>query len=187
MLFTSQASWPSRRLAKDKLRVSIADQMRGKFCWQCSRYLGSMLSFDFGEKVLIPSMRRGEIEQGEATLGIRDCYWKLSNGSLPVTDSESINDENAVELLSCIKGAELNDLIVPELGFLNLMFSNDLILSLDTTNRYATRDHIAEFVFPDGRIYDVTPRGHFYLSDQVSSVRFESWTGRLLELAIPTT
>jgi hypothetical protein len=173
MQLTIQAPWTNRRIAENELRAEITGQMRGKHCWQCGKYSGSMLFFDFGGKVSIPSMRRGQIEQGEATLGIRDGYWQLLNGSLTVTDSELIDDENAVELLSCIQGAQLYDLVTPTPGFLNLVLSNNLTLSLDTTNRYATSDHIAEFVLPDGRIYDVTPRGHFYLSDKVSTVRFE--------------
>ncbi|MDP2367209.1 hypothetical protein [Rhodoferax sp.] len=171
MLLTSRALWPRRRLARDEVRAEILNQMRTLPCWQCGKYLGSMLVFDFGEKVIVPGMRGRQIAQGEATLGVRDCYWKLAQGRQTIADSNSIDDESAADLLLCVQGAEICDLVVSKPDFIDLKFSNNVTLSLDTTNRNETQDCIAEFVVPDGRIYEVTRRGHYYLSGQVSTVR----------------
>ncbi|MET3109437.1 hypothetical protein AAKU67_003974 [Oxalobacteraceae bacterium GrIS 2.11] len=172
MALTSQAPWPSRRLTRDEMRAALVEQVSNRACWRCGKYLGSMLYFDFGGKVEIPSMRQGVISQGEAILGVRDCYWSLLSKNQLVIDSDSISDDNAIENLRCLQGTFLCDFLVPEPGHVNFVFSGGVVLSLDTTNRYATRDNIAEYVAPDGRIYTITPQGHFYLSDEVSKIRF---------------
>lgn len=172
MALTNQAPWRRRRLSKDEFRTVIVNQVSSKACWRCSKYLGSMLTFDFGGKVSIPSFRGGVIEAGETTLGIRDCYWKLLKNGHIITDSDSITDETAAELLACMRGAKLCDFVVSESGYADFLFSNNMTLSLDTTNRYDTQDHIAHLTTSDGRIYEVTPRGYVYLSDKVSVARF---------------
>jgi hypothetical protein len=151
----------------------LLNQMDGKICWRVGKYLGSMLYFDFGEKILVPNKLRGtNVEQGEAIFGVRNCYWTLRSGGHLVADSDSIDDESAVKSLPCIQGKQIVDLLASTLGFINVVFSDGVVLSLDSTNRYGTDGPIAEFVMPDGRIFNVTPRGHFYLLDQISSVRF---------------
>lgn len=170
------APWANRRLTKNEMRNTLIAKLANKPCWQCGKYLGSMLYFDFGLKVVIPSSRQGSITQGEATLGIRDCYWKFLYKGAQIVDSDSINDENATKKLSSLLDVILCDFTVSEPGFVSLHFSNDVVLSLDVTNRYATEDLIAEIITPDGFIYTITPRGHFYLSDEVSKIRFSQNT-----------
>jgi hypothetical protein len=136
--------------------------------------MGSMLFFDFGEKVLIPSFRGGMLEAGEATVGIRDCYWELRSGSQVVTTSDLISDANATKFVEQFRSAKLIDVGTSNRNrkTFNLHFSCGLVLTLDLTNSYATQDPIVEFVTSDGRIYEVTPKGQFFLADRVSKVRF---------------
>ena len=172
MAHTRQAPWPSQRLSEEEMRTAILNQVLDKACWRGAKYLGSMLYFDLGGKIEIPSVRQGVIVQGEAMLGIRDCYWTLLHNKQVITDSDSIGDEDALEKLGCVQQTFLCDFVVPEPGLVNFVFTGHVVFSLDTTNRYTTQDDIAEFVAPDGKIYTITPMGDFYLSDEVSTIRF---------------
>jgi hypothetical protein len=172
MAFTTEAPWPSQQLTESAMRQAILDQITEKACWRVGKYLGSMLYLDFGGEIQIPSMRQGMIRQGEAMLGIRDCYWGLSSQAEVIVDSETISDDNASEKLKGIEGMLLRDFIVHEAIAVDFVFSNNVVLSLDTTNRYVTDDDIAEFTAPDGRIYTIKPDGKLYLSDEVSKARF---------------
>ena len=171
MQLTSKAAWPSRRLTKNEFRDALVVAMKGRDCWRVGKYLGSMLYFDFGARIMVPSRRSGPTEQGEAILGIRDCYWMLYKNRQLITDSDLIEDESANQKLDCLNGVHLFDFEVLKNGEISFIFSNHLALNVDTTNRYATQDCIAEMIAPDGRIYTITPRGHFYLSDEISNYR----------------
>lgn len=172
MAFTTDAPWPSQHLTESEMRHAILDQITDKACWRVGKYVGSMLYMDFGGEVQISTVRQGLVRQGEAMLGIRDCFWTLSDEGQMIVDSEAISDENASEKLKCIEGALLHDFAVHESVAVDFVFSNNVVLSLDTTNRYATDDDIAEFVAPDGRIYTIRPDGMLFLSDEVSKTRF---------------
>ncbi|MFL9923498.1 hypothetical protein PQR62_04425 [Herbaspirillum lusitanum] len=172
MVFTTLAPWRRQQLSERGMRQAILDHVADKVCWRIGKYLGSMLYMDFGGEVQITNVRKGLIRQGEAMLGIRDCFWSLSSEAQVIVDSESISDENASEKLSCIEGAYLRDFAVHESVAVDFIFSSNVVLSLNTTNRYATDDDIAEFVAPDGRIYIIRPDGILFLSDEVSKIRF---------------
>lgn len=172
MAFTVQAPWSSRELSQTAMQQAILGQVADKTCWRIEKYLGSMLYLDFGGEIAVPTVRQGTILQGEAMLGIRDCYWNLFRDGQTIVDSESISDDNACEKLSCIKGVRLSDFAVHEGLTVDFIFSNNVVLSLDTTNKYSTDSDIAELVMPDGKIYIIRPDGRLFLSDEVSKARF---------------
>jgi hypothetical protein len=172
MSLTDQAPWAARRIGGEEMRAVLIDNMAGKQCWRWGKYLGSMLFFDFGKRIVIPSVRRGVIEAGEATLGVRDCYWELCESDSVITDSVSVDDETMQKLEDIMIEAELVDLAVDKgRDSVNLLFSNSIVLKLDTSNRNKTADYIAEFTLPSGKIYSITPKGNFILLGRVSTPR----------------
>jgi hypothetical protein len=175
MSLTNQAPWAARRIGVGEMRAVLIDNMAGKQCWRWGKYLGSMLFFDFGKRIVIPSVRGGVIEAGEATLGIRDCYWEFCEGDSIITDSVSVDDETMQKLEDIMLEAELIDLASDKRQeSLNLLFSNSIELKLDTSNKNKTGDYIAEFTLPRGEIYSITPKGNFILSGRVSTPRATS-------------
>jgi hypothetical protein len=171
MTFTTEAPWRGRELSESEMRQVMLDQISDKVCWRVGKYLGSMLYMDFGGVIQTRTVRR-TILLGEATLGIRDCFWILADGGRVIVDSESITDENVAEKLKCLEGVFLRNLVVRESNTVDLVFSNYVVLSLDTSNKYDAEDDIAEFVAPNGRIYTIRPDGSFFLSDEVDTARF---------------
>lgn len=171
MTRTAKASWPSQQLNESEMRQAILDQITEMACWRVGKYLGSMLYMDFGGEVLSRSIFGDLIILGEATLGIRDCYWRLSNQAEVIVTSETISDDNASEKLKYIEGMYLRDFVVREVE-VDFVFSNNLVLSLDTRNRNEADSRIAEFTAPDGKIYYIEPDGRLYLDDVVSMDRF---------------
>lgn len=172
MAFTQKAPWSSKQLTSSAMRRAVVDSVAGKSCWRVEKYLGSMLYMDFGGVLQVPSIRKGIIPQGEAMLGVRDCYWTLSRQQNLIVNSEIISDENALERLSCLNRTFLCDFVLHEGATADFVFSNNVVLSLDTTNKNLTEDDIAEFVAPDGRIYAIRPNGQLFLTDFVSKARF---------------
>ncbi|MBP7580997.1 MAG: hypothetical protein KA757_08320 [Vogesella sp.] len=173
MAFTTKAPWLERELSESEMRQVMLDQISDKVCWQVGKYLGSMLYMDFGGIIQIrPGVSKRAIQVGEAMLGIRDCFWRLADGSRVIVDSESITDDNAAEKLKYLEGVFLRNFLVRESNMVDLVFSNHVVLSLDTSNQYEAEDHIAEFVAPNGRIYTIGPGGAFSLSDEVDTARF---------------
>lgn len=103
---------------------------------------------------------------------MRDCYWELRKGDQLVIDSDVISDENSIEVLEIFNGQVLQSVRVDP-GWICLCFSDDVILKLDTTNKHCTNINISELVMKkNGCIFTISPRGYFYLSDEVSIVRF---------------
>lgn len=177
MSLTDQAPWAARRIGREGMRAVIIDNMAGKKCWRWGKYLGSMLFFDFGKRIVIPSVRGGVIEAGEATLGIRDCYWELCENDSVITDSVSVDDDAMRKLEGIMIDAELIDLAKDKKhNSMHLLFSNLIVLKLDTSNQNKTGDYIAELTLPCGKIYSITPKGNFILSARVSAPRAASFT-----------
>lgn len=173
MAFTTEAPWLRRELSESEMRQVMLDSISDKACWQVGKYLGSMLYMDFGGIIQIrPVVSKRAIQAGEARLGIRDCFWRLADGGRVIVDSESITDDNAAEKLKYLEGVFLRNFLVRESNMVDLVFSNHVVLSLDTSNMYETEDNIAEFVAPNGRIYTIGPNGAFFLSDEVDTARF---------------
>ena len=171
MAFTTEAPWLGRELSESEMRQVMLDQISDKVCWRVGKYLGSMLYMDFGGVIQTRTVRR-TILVGEATLGIRDCFWILADGGRVIVDSESITDDNAAEKLKCLEGVFLCNFVVRESNMMDLVFSNNVVLSLDASNKYEAEDDIAEFVAPNGRIYTIRPDCVFFLAGEVDTARF---------------
>lgn len=144
------------------LRATIVDQLQGKCCWQAGKYLGSMLYFDFGQRIQVQGRNQRVVERGEASLGIRDCHWNFGDGVHVLADSDTVTDASAARLLAQIQGASLIQIAPGTADGMCFVFSNGWVLALDISNRYGTADDIAEIALPDGSVCGVTPQGDLH-------------------------
>lgn len=172
MPFTKKAPWSEKIMSDQSMRFSILESTREKKCWQVKNYFGSMLHMDFGKRISLPGVREKNIIQGEAILGIRDCFWSLYFGKKFIIDSDSIDEVNAERALKVLIDKNLVDISRSSNLTMDFIFSHDISLSIDITNRYNADDDIAEFIAPDGKIYAIQSNGTSILQDEVSVVRF---------------
>jgi hypothetical protein len=101
---TTHAPWPIKRLGAKDLRCVLIEQFSDRPCWRAVNHVGSMLYFDFGNAIKLPSKRYGELEQGECTLSVRDCFWMVRIGGQTIIDSETVSSENAAGALAVFQG-----------------------------------------------------------------------------------
>ncbi len=172
MPFTKKAPWSEKVMSDQAMRLSILESIREKKCWHVENYLGSMLHMDFGNRISLPSARGNNIIQGEAILGIRDCFWSLSVSKEIIINSDSIDEINAQGVMSILVGKNLIDIDRGSDLTVDFIFSDDIFLSVDTTNKYNASDDIVEFIAPDGKIYSIQSNGASILQDEVSVIRF---------------
>ncbi len=158
--------WPVAMLDA-LIKVEQSDQP----CWRVGKYLGSMLTFDFGGRVPTRTMRGSTVDLGTSTIGVRDVWWRASGAGLEPFDSDDVAEGRAEwrRLEESAKGACLSGLEREEEGLV-LVFSNRLRLELDTTNVYGEEADAAVWVLQlsGGPWFDVTPNGRILLNREAS-------------------
>jgi hypothetical protein len=171
MRHLKQSNWARRRIGEHEINNVLSDDWLGLKCWRVGKYLGSMLYMDFGARISVPA-RNSVVEAGEATLGIRDCYWTILNYGKEVIDSDTVDESWIPQLSTVFVGSELSRVALSASSQeVVLSFSAHCEIRVDASNRYGTTEAILEFVSPNGHIHQVEPSGDIVLSDQVSAAR----------------
>ena len=134
------------------LLAQVLNQLPSGKCWGGNLYLGSMILFDFGERLLL-TRPRGSVYVGSTSLSIRNVYWefRLRNELIETAqtvDSQSFSRSVLPHFLGqSIEGADPN----AQPGFIRFLLSNSIHLDLDTTGKWPTEDVLAELTLKDGR------------------------------------
>ena len=150
------------RVSPTALNALIQVEQRLEPCWRVRKYLGSMLTFDFGAR-LIGQGRRGPYEIGSSTLGVRNCQWTFDSPTAS-TDSELAGGHTGELLTRALDGAHLSSCERRQMR-LAFGFSNAASLSLDLTNLYGNEpgDPLASIQLSGGAYFELKPDGRFEL------------------------
>jgi hypothetical protein len=120
-------------------------------CWGVKLYLGSMVLFDFGGRLLV-TRSRGSVYVGTTSLSIQNAYWEFTQGNqqiLTATDVSAHSFDAMVAPLIIQQSIHSIDVNLGR-GILQFEFTNKLSLELDFTGRWPTEDLIAELTMSDG-------------------------------------
>lgn len=168
------------------LSVSELNQLSMAFqplrCWRFGKYLGSMLTLDFGDTIEVATQDQTSIEEGSLKIGIRNVLWVAKDGGRTIVDAERVNDDLfAAELALRPIGAALSTITsAGDDRWIAFSFSNGFVLSVDATNAWKTQSDLLEMTFPDGRIVVVDEDGAIELLDEVEPIRSGRWRARLV-------
>jgi hypothetical protein len=172
-----KAYWERKILSEQEMNNIISNNTHGQLCWRVIKYLGSMLVFDFGGKILSKLRSGNLVELGTSILSVHDCYWEIYRHNTIITDSDSIDDEIAKNLTKIFIDSELKYIAVNnKKNTIDWFFSNEIILSTDIINKYESSNDCGEveLTIPDGRIYKISLNGIIYLSEYISSTHLKS-------------
>lgn len=140
-------------------------------CWRVKKYLGSMLTFDFGDRLAMTSLRGEPFEIGSSTIGVRDVWWRASGPGLEALDSNELHEQTQGwrRLDAALQGAALAS-CVREGPDVVLGFSNGVRFQLDTTNIYEEEADAAVAVLrlSGGACFDLMPDGRFIVNLELS-------------------
>ena len=157
------------RFAREALPVSAVDKlirysMHERPCWRVTRVLGSMLVFDFGERLQKATRRGDAIEVGADQLSVRNVHWRASGGVLKPVTSDHLDGDNMAHICRAFSGARLEGCELSGPRFL-LRFSRGLKISLDMTNRYDVEsdEELFELRTSSGLSLSLTPGEGFNL------------------------
>jgi hypothetical protein len=146
-------------------------------CWQFRKYLGSMLTLDFGDEINIRPAEPTPLEVGVFLIGIRNVYWQATNGEGVIADAESVDDRIFAERLAMLPvGAALTELkAVDGNRWIVFQFDNGFALKVDRTNIWRTDMIMFEITLPDGRIACLNELAQLELTDEIEPLRAERW------------
>lgn len=150
-------------------------------CWRFGRYLGSMLTLDFGEQLNVKTHDSTIVAEGGLMIGIRNVLWVAIDGERTITTADEVDDAIFVDKLERRPiGATLEVIESTADGrWIEFRFDNGFALKLDTTNRWKTESDIFEITLPDGRIVVQDEEGTIEVLDETEPIRAEWWRARL--------
>ena len=168
-----------------RITVSQLNELLSSFqpirCWRFGRYLGSMLTFDFGAQLVIKTHDLMAAAEGCLVIGVRNVLWAAEDGGRTITSAEDVDDAIfANDLAWRPIGAALN-LIESTAGglWISFRFDNGFALKVDATNTWKTESDIFEITLPDGRIVVLGHEGALELLDEIEPIRAEQWRASL--------
>lgn len=125
----------ARECPPDIVDALIQVEQRDQGCWRLKKYLGSMLTFDFGGRRPVRTLRGTEVELGSSTMSVRDVYWSFQTPGGSSVDSDSVSDEDVRDLDQRLLAATLTGFARDDEDYV-LRFSNGIELRIDRTNVY---------------------------------------------------
>ena len=162
---------PERRSEPKLVTVPMANKlinilMQDRPCWRVTRVLGSMLVFDFGDRIDAVTKRGNLIQVGSEQLSIRNVHWLASSGRLRRWTSDTLDGPRMDEMCREFSGSYLKG-CHRKGQRLSLVFSHGLKISLDLTNRYGVEsaEEIAEFRLKGSLALSLSPGGAFTLRE----------------------
>lgn len=150
-------------------------------CWRFGRYLGSMLTLDFGEQIELRTIDSATVAEGELMIGIRNVFWVAIDGERTVANADDVDDVVFVnDLQQRPIGAALQAIESTEDSrWIVFRFDNDFALKVDAINTWKTEADVFEITLPDGRIVVLDEEGAIEVLDETELTRAERWRARL--------
>jgi len=151
-------------------------------CWRFGKYLGSMLTLDFGSQIGVETHDSTVVAEGELLIGIRNVFWSAADGDHKLTTAEKVTDEVfETQLVPLAVGASLASISSTQDGRqIIFSFDNGLRLIVDSTNMWQSGGDLFEIKLPDGRIIVLDEEGAIEVLDEVEPLRAELWQSRLI-------
>lgn len=150
-------------------------------CWRFGRYLGSMLTLDFGDQIDVETHDSTTVAEGGLMIGVRNVLWVAIDGERTITTAEDVDDVVfANDLERRPIGAALQLVENTADGrWIAFRFDNGFALKVDAANMWKTESDIFEITLPDGRIVVRDEEGAIEVLDEIEPVRAERWRARL--------
>jgi hypothetical protein len=148
------------------LLAQVLNELPSGKCWGGNLYLGSMIVFDFGERLQL-TRSRSSVYVGSTSLSIRNVYWEFRLRNERIETAQTVNSQSFSRsvlphfLGQSIEGADPN----AQPGFIRFSLSNSIHLDLDITGRWPTEDVLAELTLKDGRFIKCLRDGYFMDGD----------------------
>lgn len=151
-------------------------------CWRFGKYLGSMLTLDFGSQIGVKTHDSTVVAEGELLIGIRNVFWSAADGDHKLTTAEDVNDEVfETRLVPLVVGASLASISSTQDGRqIIFSFDNGFMLTVDSTNMWHSGGDLFEIKVPDGRIIVLDEGGTIEVLDEVEQLRAELWHSRFI-------
>lgn len=152
-------------------------------CWRFGRYLGSMLTLDFGRQIDVETHDSTVVAEGELLIGIRNVFWKaFADDGRTLTSADEVDDELfKIDLVPLAVGASIVSVSSTHDGrWINFRFDNGFTLAIDTTNMWQSGGDLFEIKIPDGRIVVLDEEGVLQILEEVEPLRAERWQSRLI-------
>ncbi len=151
-------------------------------CWRFGKYLGSMLTLDFGDQIDVTTHDSTTVQEGALKIGIRNVFWAATDRERAIADAKNIDDKTfSAQVSQRPIGAALSGISSADNGrWITFGFDNGFALNVDTTNTWKTQSDIFEIMFPDGRIVVLDKDGAFEALDEIEPTRAERWRARLI-------
>lgn len=153
-----------------KISALVAIEQQAERCWRVNRYLGSMLTFDFGERVSQQSRRGGALELGSSRLGVRDCAW-LAEAAGRAWTSDEADETTAEALTEAFQGAAMTG-CDRRRRWLSFHFTSGARLHLDLTTRYEAEadEFVASLALSGGAYFEMLPDGAWEMAPSEDAV-----------------
>ena len=151
-------------------------------CWRFGKYLGSMLTLDFGRQIDVKTHDSTMVAEGELVIGIRNVFWWAGDGDHKLMTAEEVNDGVfETRLVPLVVGASLASVSSTQDGRqIIFSFDNGFMLAIDSTNLWHSGGDLFEIKVPDGRIIVLDDEGAIEVLDEVEPLRAELWQSRLI-------
>lgn len=150
-------------------------------CWRFGRYLGSMLTLDFGDQIGVQTHDSTTVAEGCLMIGLRNVLWVAVDGERTITTAEDVDDivfANDLERRPIGAALQLVENTVDG-RWIAFRFDNSFALKVDAANMWKTQSDIFEITLPDGRIVVRDEEGGIEVLDEIEPVRAERWRARL--------
>jgi len=151
-------------------------------CWRFAKYLGSMLTLDFGDQIDVQTHDSTFVIEGSLVIGVRNAFWIAMMGERVITNSAGVDQPTFdKELSRCPIGSVLEEVSkTDDNRWISFRFANTFALNVDATNMWKTESDIFEITLPDGRIVVHDQEGIIEILDEVEPVRADRWRARLI-------
>jgi hypothetical protein len=153
-------------------------------CWEIHKYLGSMLSFQMGERIIVTGLSGALLHEGVFKISIRNVYWEALFGRKIIATSNDITpDIFAKELIPIVLNSEFLQICQEEIShWIRFEFSSSFSLRVDANSCMEDSGDKFEIILPDGRYVVLNSAGSLEALQEVEPTRSDRWRKKL-ELA----
>lgn len=140
----------------------LASRWEGSKCWGLHHYLGSMLSFDFGERIEV-SMRDGmTVFRGARVLSVCDVFWVVYTDKEHAITSNDVDKESFRRIYESMVGSRIESISVKKQDWLHIKFSSGARIAIDLTNLHEDDGMVVGFSENNVYTFAVDADGTFH-------------------------
>ena len=150
-------------------------------CWRFAKYLGSMLTLDFGDQLDVKTSDSTAVAEGVLMIGIRNVLWIAFDNGRVISNADDVDNATfARDLERRPMGASLCAVeSTANSPWIVFRFDNGFSLQVDTANTWKTESDLLELTLPDGRIIVLDEDGALEVLDEIEPIRAERWRAQL--------